>query len=405
MTLRQAVELSLRQNPDIVLARLDEEKIREGVRIAKDPFSPRITVGSGLAYSDGFPMSVEGSAPSVIQARTNMSIFNRQKSLELAQAKENVRGAAFVTANKRDEAAYRAATLFLDAERAARLGDLARKDIDSRRRVLDAVQAQVQEGRALPLAAKQAELAIAQARQVTLDLDDERDTAETSLAIALGYPAEDRVTPIEEERVAPPLPATPEDAIQQAVAANNELRGLQSQVASKQLEIRSEKAARLPRVDLIAQYAMLAKFNNYAQFFNAFQRNNGQIGMSFQVPIFSGSGIGGEVAQSEIDVTHLRNEMVNARNRIAADLQESFRQVQKAQAASEVAKLDLDVAREQISVNLAQMQEGRLSMRQLEEARVAENAKWIALYDTQYALEKARWNVLRLTGQLILAVR
>ena len=55
-------------------------------------------------------------------------------------------------------------------------------------------------------------------------------------------------------------------------------------------------------------------------------------------------------------------------------------------------------------VDLAQMQEGRLPMRELEEARVAENAKWIALYDAQYALEKARWNVLRLTGQLTAGV-
>jgi len=52
-------------------------------------------------------------------------------------------------------------------------------------------------------------------------------------------------------------------------------------------------------------------------------------------------------------------------------------------------------------VDLAQMQEGRLPLRQVEEARIAENAKWIAFYDAQYALEKARWNVLRLTGNLV----
>jgi outer membrane protein len=387
-----------------VLARLDAEKMRQGVRVARDPFTPRVTVGSGLAYSDGFPMSIDGSAPSVFQARATMDIFNRQKSLEVAQAKEDARGAAFVTANKRDEAAYRAVTLYLDAERAARLGELARKDIDSRRRVLDAVQAQVQEGRALPLTQKQAALAIAQARQAALDLDDQRDSAETSLAIALGFPAEDRVAPDAEERAAPPLPDTPEEAVKAAIASNNELRQLQSQMASKQLEIRADKAARLPRADLVAQYALLAKFNNYAQFYNAFQRNNGQIGMSFQVPIFSGSGVGGQVAQAEIDVTHLRTDMANVRNRITADLEQSYRQVARAQSASEVARLDLDVAREQISVDLAQTQEGRLAMRQLEEARVIENAKWIALYDAQYALEKARWSVLRLTGQLASAV-
>jgi outer membrane protein len=404
LTLRQAVELALKQNPDIVLARLDEEKVRQGVRVARDPFSPRVTVGSGLAYSDGFPMTIAGSAPSVFQAQANMAIFNRQKSLEVAQAKEDARGAAFATANKRDDAAYRAAMLYLDAERAARLSEVMRRDIDSRVRMLDAVKAQVQEGRALPLAQKMAELAIAQARQTALELDDQRDSAETSLAIALGFPADDRVQPSAEERVAPPLPPTPGDALQAAVGANNELRQLQSQMASKELEIRGDKAVRLPRVDLVAQYALLAKFNNYAQFYNTFQRNNGQIGASFQVPLFSGSGVGGQVAQAEIDVTHLRTEMGNVRNRIAADLQQSYRDVAKAQSAAEVARLDLDVAREQISVDLAQMQEGRLAMSVLEEARVAENGKWIALYDTQYALEKARWSVLRLTGQLTSAV-
>jgi outer membrane protein TolC len=404
MTLRQTVELALKQNPDIVLARLDEEKLRQGVRIARDPFSPRLTVGSGLAYSNGFPMAIDGSAPSIFQARATMDIFNRQKSLEVAQAREEARGAAFATANKRDDAAYRAAMLYLDAERAARLSDVARKDIESRQRVFDAVKAQVEEGRALPLTQKQAELAIAQARQAALDLDDQRDSAETSLAIALGYPAEDRIAPATEERAAPSLPASPEEAVQAAIASNNELRQLQSQMASKQLEIRSDKAARLPRADLVAQYALLAKFNNYLQFYNTFQRNNGEIGMSFQVPLFAGSGIGGQVAQAELDITHLRNEMGNVRNRLTADLQQSYREVAKSQSASEVARLDLDVAREQISVDLAQMQEGRLAMRVLEEARVVENAKWIALYEAQYALEKARWNVLRLTGQLASAV-
>ena len=49
LTLRQAVEIALKQNPDIVVARLDEQKALEGVRVARDPFTPRIIVGSGLA--------------------------------------------------------------------------------------------------------------------------------------------------------------------------------------------------------------------------------------------------------------------------------------------------------------------------------------------------------------------
>ena len=110
------------------------------------------------------------------------------------------------------------------------------------------------------------------------------------------------------------------------------------------------------------------------------------------------------MSQTETDISHLRVQLNSARNQISADLQQAFREVKKAEMAADVARLDLDVAREQLSVNLAQMQEGRLSLRQVEEARVAENGKWIAFYDAQYAMEKARWSVLRLTGDLVPAI-
>ena len=50
------------------------------------------------------------------------------------------------------------------------------------------------------------------------------------------------------------------------------------------------------------------------------------------------------------------------------------------------------------------MQEGRLALRDVEEARIVENRKWIAFYDAQYTVERARWNVLRLTGDLVPAI-
>jgi outer membrane protein TolC len=154
-------------------------------------------------------------------------------------------------------------------------------------------------------------------------------------------------------------------------------------------------------VDLIAQYGLFAKFNHYEDYFRTFQRNNGQIGMSFQVPLFTGPGVQAQVAQTETEIAKLRVQLANTRNQIDANLQTAFRDVKKTETAAEVARLDLEVAREQVSVDLAQMQEGRLPVSQLEEARIAENGKWIAFYDAQYALEKARWNVLRLSGELV----
>jgi outer membrane protein len=404
LTLRQTVGMAVQQNPDVALARLDEEMARLSVRLAKDPFTPRVTLGSGMAYTYGFPMSVEGSAPSIVQARASSYIFNRQQSYVVAQAKEDVRGAGLGVAGKREEVAFRTASLYLDAERAARAGALARKDAESLAKVLDTVRAQVAEGRALPLAEKQASYNVARARQIAESLEADELAAGTALALAIGLSADDRVRPLEEQRPAPPVAALDERAIQAALDRNPELRQLQSQIAARGLEARGEKAARLPRIDLIAQYGLFAKFNNYEDYFQQFQRNNAQIGASVQVPLFVGSRINAEVAHTEAEISKLRVQLARARNQLSANLQGSLRDVKRAETAAEVARLDLDLAREQLSVNLAQMQEGRLGMRQVEEARIAENAKWIAFYDAQYALEKARWNALRLTGELVGAI-
>jgi outer membrane protein TolC len=296
--------------------------------------------------------------------------------------------------------AYRAAALYLDAERAARVGALARTAIERQQAVLDSIRAQVAEGRSLPIAQKQAELALARNRQAAESVDDEQATAETDLALALGFPAEDRVRAVAQDRPAPPLPASGEQAAEAALASNSELRRLESQIAAKQLELRGASAARLPRADLVAQYAVLAKFNNYTEYFSHFQRNNGEIGVSFQVPLFV-PGVGAATAQGQADLSRLKIELANMRNRIVSDLADSLRAARRAQTATDVTRLDLEVAREQTSVNLAQFQEGRQTMRQVDEARLAENDRWIAFYDAQYALEKARWNVLRVNGGLL----
>lgn len=405
LTLRQALQLALKQNPDILLARLDEHKSAEGIRVARDPFTPRITVGSGLAYSNGFPMAIEGSAPSVVQAYAKQYIFNRQQSYLVAQAKQEAHSAGIATEEKRDEVAYRATALFLDAERAARLSDLARKQADSLDKVAQIMKSQVDEGRALPIDGKRAALNLARARHTVATVEADQEIAETSLASVLGFSAQDLARPIPEDRQPPALPMSEEDTIADALRFSKELRRLESHILAKGLEIRADRAARLPRIDLVAQYGLFAKYNHYEDYFRAFQRHNGQLGVSFQLPVLPGPGINALTEQRNAEVAQLRLQMANTRNNIIINARQTYREISRAEAAREVARLDLEVAREQVNINLALMQEGRLGLGQVEESRAAEETKWMAFYDAGYALEKTRWNLARQTGDLLAALR
>jgi outer membrane protein TolC len=405
LTLKQAIGRALTQNPEVVMARLEELRSGLAVKVAAIPFSPRIGMGSGAAYSNGFPLSIEGSAPAAFDVRANQYLFNRPQTYLVAQAKENARGAGIASDERRDDVVFRTAALFIDVDRAGRLTEAAQKQVDSLRQVLDSVSARVDLGRELPVAKDEANVNLLRARQRLMGLESDREYAERNLAVVLGYTAGDAVRPATDERVPPSVPETEETALRTALEGNKELRRLESNYQAKALEIKGYKAQRLPRVDLVAQYALLTKYSHYDEYYRKFQRHNGQIGASFQIPILAGPGISAQVAQGESEEQHIRAEIRAARNRITLDVHQSYQEIAKANLASQVAKAEVDLAHSQLSVLLAQMNEGRASLRQVEEARFNEDEKWIAFYDAQFNSEKARLNVLRQTGELTAALR
>jgi len=405
LTLRQAIDLAVRQNPDVIIARLDEQKAQEGIRIARDPFSPKVIVGSGLAYTSGFPMSVEGSAPSLFQARAIQSLYNKPKSYEVAAARENARGATIDTAARREEVAHRTAVLYLEAQRTARGADTARQLIAASEKVSTTVEARIAEGRELPIESRRAALRLAQARQRLAGFGSLRDQTEAALSVVLGFSPDDRIRATTEE---PPVPAIPPDeaaSVEEALANSKEVQRLESAMQTRGLEARAARAAWLPQMDLIAQYGLFAKYNNYEDYFRTFQRHNGQLGASISFPLFAGKGSEARATQADIEVTRLRTQANAVRDRLTLDTRKAWQDLIRAQSAQELAKLDLEFVREQITVLLTQAQEGRASLRQVEELRATETEKWLAYYDALHSVERARLDLLRQTGTLLSAVR
>jgi outer membrane protein TolC len=405
LTLKQAVDLALEQNPDLLLAKLDEQKAALGVQAVSEPLAPRVYAGSGLAYTYGFPVSLDGSAPSIVQARAERSIFNAPSRLFAAQAREQARGATLGTAEVREEVVLRTAVLFLDLERAVRATALVARQMESLARVEAAVKLRVAEGRELAIEGKRAAVNLARARQKLGGLEGAAATQGRMLALALGLPAGERIDPAMEERVELDLPASESDAIQRAVKESGQLRKLESDAQAQALAARANRARRLPSVNLVAQYSLLGKFNNYEDFFRRFQRHNAQIGASIAIPLWANPQDEAVAAQADVEGRRIRIQASSLRSRIESESRQAWQRVNDADAYREVAKLDLEVARDQVGVVLAQVEEGRAGLKQLEEARIAEQERWSAYYEAGYELEKARLEVLRRTNQLTASMR
>ena len=405
MTLKEAVDLAIRQNPDLVMARLDHLRAQFGVELARDPFVPKIYAGSGAAYTTGYPQAINGNPPSIVESRATMALYNRPQSYLIAQARENARGADIEVARRQDDIVYRTASLFLEAEQAARAAEAARRQVDSLDKVLDNVRQRLTGGRELPIQSKRAELDVARSRQRAEALAFDQENAESSLALVLGFGAEDRVRPAPAAVGATlELPVSEDATVDEALANNKQMKLMQSQMQAKSLEVKSYQAARWPQIDLVAQYSMLARYN-FQDFYRRFQRNNGQLGASFTLPLLVGKSAQAQAGQGQTDLARLRTQYNTLRNQISADSRKAFRDVARAEAARDVAKLDLDVAREQLDIFLAQYGEGRVSVREVENARVQESDKWLAYYQAQNDLEKVRLNLLRQAGTLTAALR
>ncbi len=405
VTLREAVDLALRQNPDLVLARLDEQKAQLEVRATQEGLLPRFIVGSGLAYTSGMPMSVEGSAPTVVQARAVRSLYNAPQRRLTEMARAEAVGAGHAADLVREDIALQTAVLYLDLERFSRAAELALERVESLRKVEAAVRLRVAEGRELEIEGKRAAVNLARARQGAAALGSARRAQAQALALVLGLEAGQDLHPAGEERMNPDLPESEEAAVRAALSDHPDLKRLEAAIRAKGFEARAHREARLPKVDLLAQYGLLARFNNYDQFFNRYQRHNVQFGASFAIPLFASPADEARAARAGVEGRRLRAELEQARGRIEGRARDAWRQLQDASLVLEVARADLDLSREQVTVLLAQAQEGRASLAQLEQARVAENEKWQQLGEARYGVERARLELLRSASQLSAALR
>ena len=199
--------------------------------------------------------------------------------------------------------------------------------------------------------------------------------------------------PVESELsfIAPPPSET--QAADSAMRNNKELKQMESNVLAKQMDMRSFKAERLPKVDLVAQYALFAKYN-YVNYFQKFQRNNFQLGASFTIPFLTGTATTGYAQQAYIDMQKIRIQMDQVRNRIMSDTRRSYEQWKKAQSIRNLSRMQLDFAREELTVLLTQNGEGRTPLSRVEQARIEESNRWIAFYeaDLQEVRGEARYS-------------
>jgi len=398
LTLKRAIELALQNSKEIQVAKIQASVVDHAAQITKAQFMPNLYAGSGLGYTNGIPETPGGRAPAIFSVSYTEQVFNEPLRGQAKETQEQSKAQKIVLEDAKNSVITRTAMAYLELGKVRHSLELLRKEQESAEKILQVTQERQGEGYELPVEVTKAQLTKAQVVQRILQLEGREDALEVFLRYQLGFSETQAIEVTPEE-----LPGEAEQAgdnlVAMAMTHNAGLQLAASDVRAKEFRLKGERRGYFPTLELVSIYSVLGKFNNYTQFFNHFQRNNFNAGIDMHVPIFSAQ-TKAAVALAKINLEAAKVNLTNKRTELTADVRQRTRRVRERDAAKEVARLELQLAQQNVAVFQSQFAEGKLNLREVERARLEENEKWMAYLDANFQKQQAQLDLLKTAGML-----
>src|SRR5437879_2132972 len=398
LTLKRAIELALQNSKEIQVAKIQASVADRAAQITKAQFMPNLYAGSGAGYTYGIPETPGGRAPSIFNVSYTEQIFNEPLRGQAKETQEQAKAQKIVLEDAKNSVITRTAMAYLELGKVRHSLELLRKEQESAEKIIQVTQERQGEGYELPLEVTKAQLTKAQVVQRILQLEGREDELEVFLRYQLGLP-ETQSIEVTPEELRGEAEQAGDNLVAMAITRNAGLQLAESDLRAKDVRLQGEKRGYWPTLELVSVYSVLAKFNNYSQFFTTFQRNNFNAGIDVHMPIFSAQ-TKAAVGMAEINLEAARVNLTNKKAELTADVRQKTRQVREREAAKEVARLELQLAQQNVAVEQAQFAEGKLNLREVEKARLEENEKWMAYLDANFQKQQAQLELLKTAGQL-----
>ena len=398
LTFRQAIELALKNSGQMQAAAADITRADAAYREVRNQYLPQVVTGSGLGYSIGFPLTLEGSAPSLFNVNSQQTVLNFSVG-DFKRATEAEKSAAMLQSrDTRSTVILNAALTYTQLDLATQKMNAMLEQQKSAERAEFVTTQRAQEGLESQLELSRSKLAAARVRMRIAEGQTAIDVLRERLAKLTG------LAPTSIETDTKSVPAPPQvnqqaSLAESAAGASPLVKSVEEKARAAELKARGEKRGLWPSIDLASQYALLSKFNNYEEFYQRFERHNFTFGLAFRVPVLNFV----QKAHADVaaaDAVKARKEAENTRNQFAEDTLKLQRTVRQLSVAQEVAKLDYEVTNAEIDQVEARLNSGNGTLRDVELARVQAQDKFATYLDSTFELYRAQMQLMRLTGKL-----
>lgn len=403
LPLKRAVELALKHSTVAIASEADVQRALASYHEARNNYIPQVSVGAGLGQAWGYPLSLEGSAPSIFNVNAQSSLYNPALRDFIRAAKIEMQATGYQSKDQRDQVIQDTALAYAELAKWQSSLEHLRQEKDDAAQAEQIVDQRIQAGVDSELTRSKARLTSARVRLRLAQAQGAIDVLRDKLSHLTGLPA----ASIEAD--ADSVPALPEikeqegdDLPAKAADGNPAVQSANLHASAQDFRARGEHRSLWPTADFAAQYALLStSLADYQQFFvpNSFQHNNATVGVVLRFP-FLNEVQRAKAQGAKAEAIHAKQDAQAARNQVSEQTLKLQRSVEQLAAAQEVADLGYQIAQANQQALKTRVDAGSATLQDLADARDQVNDRYNTLQDTNFELEKARIALLRATGDL-----
>jgi len=402
LTLKQAVQLALKQNPQRVIARLLVGESDRNSQIARSALLPQAGIAAAGSLNQYNVQSIERSevrAPAgpfaFIQAGPvfSQTILNLPEIRGYQIGREGTREARADERTTRETVVDAVVSQYLAILRAIALRDAAKARVALAQRLYDQAAQLQKTGVGLNIDAVRANVELQNEKQNLIDAETETRTTAYGLAELLDLPRDQEVEATDQLGFFD-LPAVDrETTLNQALIQRPEMASLDSQMRGARLSVDSAREERLPQLNFSGFWVYQG-----AHFDNGIPTYSYEASMEF--PLFTGGRIHAEVEKEKLEEQRIEENRRAEEAQIVDQVKTALDQLNAARSAVDVANQGYALAQEEVAQAQRRFAAGvttniEVITAQDELARASDNQ-----IDALYRFNISRADLARATGTI-----
>lgn len=405
LTLRDAVGIALKQNPQVEIANLNTAVTQEQQIVARSALLPQANLAASQTVMrenlvaflgmkvQGFP---EHSGPfwlSQAGANGSLPLFDLAAWHRWRQSRENTTGARAQELTVREQDVLLVVSQYLGSLRSTADVSAAQSRVELAKALFDQASDLQKNGVGTAIDTLRANVQYQNEQQRLIEARTALETSLYGLARLLNIDPHQGVELSDASEFFKTPAYSADETIEKAWMERPEMKALASEIRSAELEKRTAQDARLPRVALNGQWTELGSSPATAiPVYN--------FAASVDMPLYTGGRIRAEVATAELNLKKLAQQQTDLRNQITQEVKTASAELDAAKTEVDVANAGVALAREEVTQARDRFQAGvanniEVITAQDELARANDN-QIVALY----RYNQARADLAHATGQM-----